>query len=55
MEWWNSSVVALVGIAIKGFKWRCQPAGVYCAHLAFRQENSPAVNSITAAPPWTSA
>ena len=55
MEWWKSSVVAVVGIATTGFEWRCQPVGVYWAQPAVRQRNSPALNSIAAAPPWTSA
>ena len=54
MEQWKGSGVTVAGIVMWGSKWRGQPAGVYCARLTFIPKNSPAVNSIGAAPPWTS-
>jgi hypothetical protein len=55
MEWCKIWVVAFLGIAIRGYGWRCHPASICCLPLTSPQEGSQSIVSSAAALPGARA
>ncbi len=45
MEWWKTWADGFLGIANKGFRWRCHPASMCCAPRTAHQKIRSALNS----------
>lgn len=44
MERWKTRFDAFLGIAIRGFSWRCHPASLHCVPFAITLEKPSASN-----------